>query len=224
MFIGHFGVGLGAKKAAPRISLGTLFLAAQFLDLLWPTFLLLGWEHVAIRAGAKSDPLIFTDYPISHSLLTACGWGFLFGLVYFLFRRNFRESLILGLCVLSHWVLDLLVHHPDLPLFPGHSPLVGLGLWNHMIAETIIEILIFIIGLVLYLRTTVPRNKTGKYALWGLVAFLLIAHLGSVSSPAPTSVTAIAWTAQLQWLIVIWGYWADRNRTNRPAVRSPQPA
>ena len=80
MFIGHFGVGLGAKKAAPSISLGTLFLAAQFLDLLWPTFLLLGWERVKIQPGMTvMTPLNFTHYPLSHSLLMACIWGVLFG-------------------------------------------------------------------------------------------------------------------------------------------------
>ncbi len=76
MFIGHFGVGFGAKTIAPKVSLGSLFLAAQFLDLLWPTFLLLGVEHVRIVAGATAvTPLVFDYYPISHSLLAVWGWG-----------------------------------------------------------------------------------------------------------------------------------------------------
>ena len=119
MFIGHFGVGLGAKKAAPSVSLGTLFLASQFLDLLWPTFILLGWEHVKIEPGiTKMTPLNFTDYPLSHSLLMAVVWGILFGAIYFLIKRNYRGALIVGLCVVSHWILDLLVHIPDLATLP----------------------------------------------------------------------------------------------------------
>ena len=131
MFIGHFGVGLGAKKAAPGISLGTLFLASQFLDLLWPTLLLFGWEHVKIQPGITDlVPLNFTDYPYSHSLLFAILWGIVIGGIYLLVKKNFRGAIILALCVLSHWVLDLPVHRPDLPLFPGSAMFVGFGLWN----------------------------------------------------------------------------------------------
>lgn len=216
MFIGHFGVGLGSKKAAPSVSLGTLFLAAQFLDLLWPTFLLLGWEHVEIQPGiTQMTPLNFTDYPISHSLLMACIWGAVVGLFYFLVKRNSRGSFILGLCVVSHWVLDLLVHRPDLPLFPGNSPLVGFGLWNHMTAEIIMEGGIFFVGLWLYLRSTESKNKAGSFGFWGLIVFLLFIHVTNLFGSPPPNATAIAWAGQLQWLLVIWAYWVDHNRIAR---------
>jgi membrane-bound metal-dependent hydrolase YbcI (DUF457 family) len=123
MFIGHFGVGFGAKKAAPGISLGMLFIAAQFIDLLWPTLLLLGIENVKIEPGiTKATPLNFTDYPISHSLLFVIIWGLVVGGIYFLIRKKFKYTVILSLAVISHWFLDLLVHRPDLPLYPGDSP------------------------------------------------------------------------------------------------------
>ncbi|MGD8428729.1 MAG: hypothetical protein PVH63_13980, partial [Balneolaceae bacterium] len=174
MFIGHFGVGLGAKKAAPKISLGTLFLGAQFLDLLWPTFLLLGWENVEIQPGVtKMTPLNFTYYPISHSFLMACIWGVLIGGAYFLIKRKSRGALVLGIAVVSHWVLDLLVHRPDLPLYPGNSPMLGLGLWNHMGVEIILEGLIFLAGLWLYIKSTESKNNIGSYGFWGLIAFLV---------------------------------------------------
>ena len=84
MFIGHFAVALGAKKAAPKVSLGTLIMAAQFVDLLWPIFLLIGVEHVRISPGDTAyTPLDFYDYPVSHSLLTGIGWAIIFGLVYY---------------------------------------------------------------------------------------------------------------------------------------------
>ena len=129
MFIGHYAVALGAKKAAPRVSLGTLLLASQFIDLLWPIFLLLGLEHVRIAPGnTVFTPLDFYDYPISHSLLAVLGWSVGFGLVYYAVRRSGRNALILGAIVLSHWVLDFISHRPDLPLIPGMETRVGLGL------------------------------------------------------------------------------------------------
>ncbi len=213
MFIGHFGVGLGAKKAAPEISLGTFFLACQFLDLLWPTFLLFGWEHVEIQPGiTKMTPLNFTDYPISHSLLMALVWGFGFGLVYFLIKRNFKGSIILGLVVVSHWILDLFVHRPDLPLYPGSHAYVGFGLWNLKIVAVILEGLIFIAGLIFYLYSTKSKNKVGIYGFWGLILFLVLIYISNLFGSPPPNVKAIAWAGELQWIFVIWAYWVDKNR------------
>ena len=213
MFIGHFGVGLGAKKAAPKISLGTFFLASQFLDLLWPTFLLLGWEHVKIQPGmTKMTPLNFTDYPLSHSLLMAVVWGMLFAMVYFLIKRNYFGSLVLGLCVLSHWVLDLFVHIHDLPLFPGSNYYFGFGLWNNKLIAIALEGLIFMVGLALYINSTMSKNKAGTYGLWGLMIVLVLIYLSSLFGPPPPSVKAIAWAGELQWIFVFWAYWVDKNR------------
>jgi hypothetical protein len=213
MFIGHFGIGLGAKKAAPKVSLGTLFLAAQFLDLLWPTFLLLGWENVTINHGTKElTPLNFTYYPFSHSLVMAIVWGFVIGLIYFFIKRNKGASIIIGLCVVSHWILDLIVHRPDLPIYPGHSPLVGFGLWDYKIAEVIVEGVIFIAGLILYLSVTKPKNKTGVFAFWSLIVVLVIIHVSNLFGPPPSNTTSIAWAAEFQWLLVLWAYWADSRR------------
>lgn len=213
MFIGHFGVGFGAKTAARRVSLGSLFLAAQFVDLLWPTLLLLGVEHVKIQPGImKTNPLNFTSYPISHSLLLVCAWGLLVGLVYWLVQKNRKGAVVLGLCVVSHWVLDLIVHRPDLPLYPGNSPKIGLGLWNSVAGTLVVEGLIFAVGLVLYLRTTRARNRVGSYALWALVGFLVLIYLGNSFGPPPTSTGAIAWVGELQWLLIAWAYWVDHNR------------
>jgi membrane-bound metal-dependent hydrolase YbcI (DUF457 family) len=131
MFIGHFAFGLAAKKAAPELSLGTLFLSVKLLDLLWPTFLLLGMEEVEISPGITAvTPLDFTSYPISHSLIMAMVWGIFAGGTYYLLKKHLRAAIIIFLCVISHWLLDLLMHRPDLPLLPGSAVKVGLGLWN----------------------------------------------------------------------------------------------
>ena len=100
MFIGHFGLGLGLKRVTPAVSLGTLFLAVQFVDLLWPTLLLLGLEHVEISPGiTKVVPLHFVDYPISHSLLTMAGWGVLFSAVYWVVSKSRTGAIVCGLAV-----------------------------------------------------------------------------------------------------------------------------
>jgi len=137
MFIGHHAVAFAAKKVARKSSLGALFLSAQFLDLLWPIFLLLEIEHVPIDPGNTAfTPLDFYDYPVSHSLVTVIGWSLAFGLIYFLRRNDKPGAWMLGLGVLSHWVLDFITHRPDLPIAPGLQIYAGLGLWNSVIATT----------------------------------------------------------------------------------------
>ena len=216
MFIGHFGIGFGAKKAAPKISLGMLFIAAQFLDLLWPVLVLLGIEHVVIKPGVTSvTPLDFTDYPISHSLVMALFWSFLLGAAYWFSGKNIRNSTIIGICVLSHWILDLIVHAPDLPLYPGTSPKLGFGLWNSFAISQIVEWLIFIAGVVLYLRTTSAKNRKGSIILWILIGLMAVSHLANIFGPPPPGVMEIAWAGQLQWIFVLLAIWADRNRIVR---------
>lgn len=212
MFIGHFGVGFGAKAAAPRTSLGTLFLAAQLIDLLWPTFLLLGWERVSIEPGnTRVMPLAFESYPLTHSLLAVILWGLAFGLVYGAIRRYRAGAIAAGLAVISHWVLDLFVHRPDLPLIPGGTR-VGLGLWNSLAATLVLELALFAGGVWIYLRATRAKDRIGSIALWALVALLGVIYAANLFGPPPPSVEAIAWAGHAQWLIVAWGYWIDRHR------------
>jgi membrane-bound metal-dependent hydrolase YbcI (DUF457 family) len=216
MFLGHFGVGLAAKRYAPRASLGVLLLAAQFIDLLWPTLLLLGVERVAIAPGATVvTPLDFQHYPVSHSLLAVAAWAVLVGGGYLALRGRRREALVLALLVLSHWFLDALVHRPDLPLTPFGEARVGLGLWNSMTATLLVEMPIFLAGGWLYARATRPRDAAGRWGLWGLMGFLLLIQAANLFGEPPPSVTAIAWVGQAQWLLVLWGFWLDRHREPR---------
>jgi len=213
MFIGHFGVGFAGKKIEKSASLGTYFMAAQWLDLIWPILLLLGIEKVKIEPGISMvTPLNFIYYPFTHSLLGAIVWGVLFGLVYFLIKKKLKTAVILGLLVVSHWVLDLIVHIPDLLLIPGLDLKVGLGLWNSLVGTLLVEGLIFAGGVYLYLKTTKAKNKTGSFALWGLILFLVLIYVGNLFGPPPDSVQAIAIVGNAQWLIILWGYWIDRNR------------
>jgi membrane-bound metal-dependent hydrolase YbcI (DUF457 family) len=213
MFIGHFGAGFAAKSAAPEVSLGTLFLAAQFLDLLWPTLLLLGVERVRVDPAATGiNPLVFEHYPISHSLAAVAGWALLVGLGYLLIRRERRGAIVLALLVISHWLLDMIVHRPDLPLYPGSATRVGLNAWSSLPLTLAIEGSLFALGIFLYARVTSPADAIGKWGLAGLVMFLLVIYLGSLFGSPPPGAAAIAWVGQLQWLLVLWGYWIDRHR------------
>lgn len=213
MFLGHFGVGFGAKAGAPKTSLGTLFLAAQFTDLLWPSLLVVGLESVKIAPGVtRVTPLDFIDYPITHSLAAVLVWAALFGGVYFLLKRYSIGAWVCGLAVISHWALDALTHRPDLPLVPGGAARIGLGLWNSLPATLVVELAIFAVGVGLYLRATRAADRIGSVALWALVGFLLLVYFGNLFGTPPPSVTALAWVGHAQWLLVIWAYWIDRHR------------
>jgi len=214
MFIGHFGLGFGAKKAAPTVSLGTLFVACQFADLLWPTLVLLGYERVEILPGAtRMTPLNFVSYPYSHSLLALCVWGVAFGALYHAIRRSrISAAVTVALLVVSHWVLDYVTHRPDMPLTLNGPDRLGLGLWNSMPGTLAVELTIFAIGLALYLRETTSRDWIGSIGLWGLVGFLLAVYAANTVSPPPPSAAAVAWSAEAMWLLIVWGYWIDQHR------------
>jgi hypothetical protein len=214
MFIGHFAVAFAAKRAAPRTSLGVTFVAAQLADLLWPVFLLLGWERVRITSSANPFLVLdFTHYPWTHSLLMGVVEGFALGALYFAVTRYGRGALIVALLVPSHWVLDLVAHRPDLPLYPGGRARFGLGLWYNPTATLIVEGVIFLVGVVAYARATQPRDRIGRYGLWALAIFLVVLYLVSTFSPPPPSVNALAWAALIGWPLTLWPWWVDRHRT-----------
>jgi len=211
MFIGHFGAGFAAKGVDNKISLGTLFLAAQFIDLLWPILLLLGLESVKIESGNTAvTPLNFISYPISHSMLSVIIWGILFGIVYFLIKKNLHGSILLGVLVFSHWVLDLLTHRPDLQLFPWSDYKVGLGLWNSFVGTVIIESLIFILGVFVFYKVSKLQSKSKKILFWSLVIFLAAIYVMNLFGPPPPSAEPIAFIGLSQWLLIAWAYWIDR--------------
>lgn len=226
MFIGHLALGFAAKKAAPRTSLGTLFLAAQLPDLLWPVFLLLGLESAAVAPGnTVVSPLAFLDYPLSHSLLADVGWGFLLAGVYAVIRKNYRGALWLWVLVVSHWVLDFVSHGPDMPLYPSGHLLVGLGLWNSLPATLLVELTMFAAGVAIYARATRPRDRIGSIAFGSLAVVLVLIYLVGIFGPPPPNITAVALAGLAGgWLFLAWAYWADRHRQVVPSqLPAPSP-
>ena len=213
MFIGHFALGLAAKRVAPRTSLGTLFAAPTLADLLWPVFLLTGWERVSIVPGPNPFlTLSFDSFPISHSLLTLVGWGTLFALPYRLRTGYARGAVVVALLVVSHWVLDFATHVPDMPLYPG-SPRVGLGLWHSVAGTVIVEGLMLAAGTWIYLRATRARDAAGRYGLGALLALLVVSYVGSLfTGPPPTLRALEIGGIVFGWLFVLLAAWADRHR------------
>ncbi len=210
MFLGHIAVGLAAKRAAPRVSLAILVGSAQFLDLLWPIFVLVGLEHVRIDPGnTPVTPLDFYDYPISHSALTAAGWALLVAALVGMRRYGSRAALVAGLLVLSHWVLDVISHRPDMPLLPWGGPDVGLGLWYSRAATMLVEIAMYGGGIALYLRS-VPGARS-RPAFWIYVAVLAALYAANLFGPPPPGVRALAWGSLGTWVLVAWTYWVDRR-------------
>jgi hypothetical protein len=216
MFIGHYAIGLASKKLAPRASLGALVAAPILLDLLWPIFLLIGWESVSIQAS--SNPFLrlrFDSYPISHGLVAVAGWATLFSSLYFGIARYVAGAIVVWFAVISHWLLDYVVHLADLPLHAGSNRLFGLGLWNHRWIAIAVELIMFALGILLYLRATKARDKIGSYACWAFILFVLGVYAVAAFGPAPASVRKVAIGTLFSWLLVPWAWWFDRHREPR---------
>jgi hypothetical protein len=224
MFIGHFAIGFGAKRLAPAVSLGTLFLACQLADLVWPNLVLLGIERVVVAPGITAvTPLDFVSYPYSHSLVAMALWAVAFGGLHWLLRRGTAvAALTLAGTALSHWLLDVASHRPDMPVAIAGGPLLGLGLWHSKPATVAVEGLLFAAGVVLYARATRARDRVGRWGLWGLVGFLLAIYAANLLGPPPPSAAAVAWAAQAMWLLVAWGYWVDRHRVSTDGGARPR--
>lgn len=210
MFIGHFATSFLTKKESATLSLALMFIAVQFLDLLWPILVLLGIETMSVAPGiTKLTPLDFTYYPWSHSLMMSAVWGALLGGVYFAFTKNRKNALILGALVVSHWVLDLIVHRPDLPLTPFSDFKLGLGLWNYPVAEILIEFSLFFAGIYVYLKT---RQPIKKIAFWSLIVVLMVLQLMNFYGPLPPDSMTVALGANMIWVFILWAWWIEREK------------
>jgi hypothetical protein len=214
MHVGHIAVGLAAKRVTPRVSLGTLVLAALLPDLLWCLFLLVGIEHVEIKPGRGAANYLGTlDMAFSHSLLMDVVWGALFAGVYFFVRPYARGAWTLFAAVMSHWVLDFVAHPPDMAIAPGVHKYFGLGLWNSVWATVLVEGGMWVAALIIFARATRPTGRMGIYAFWIIVVFLTLAWYSNLTGPPPPSPTAMAVSSSIYFsCIVAWAYWMNRLR------------
>ena len=217
MFVGHFAVGFGAKRFAPKTSLGSLVLSAMLADLLGFAFVALGIEHIGIQAGiTRVNALNLYDFAWSHSLLMDLVWGGLLAGAYFLLRRSIRGAWIIFTAVLSHWVLDWLSHRPDMALAPGIHRYFGLGLYNSPLGLLLVEGGLWVAGIIIYLRTTRPKGLIGNLALWAAIVLFTALWLLSFNGAPPPSVRVLVVVDLFLFPLVIgWMYWVDHLREVR---------
>ena len=195
MFVGHYAPSFGFRHAA-GVPLWVLFLAAQFVDIVWSSLVMAGVERVRIIPGfTASSPLALDYMPYSHSLTATLAWALLLGgLGSFVWGR--RGGLVIGACVLGHWVLDLLVHVPDLPLV-GDQNKVGLGLWNEPVLAFVLEAAVLLGAIALYVR-----GARRALPFWIFGAAMLALQATSFVAPAPQSPPAFAAMALSNYLLL----------------------
>jgi hypothetical protein len=218
MFAGHVGAALAIARVERRINLGVFVLAALLLDLVLWLFVLLGWEFVTIPADFASTHQPEFVFPYSHGLLAAFVWSALAGMATFVWFPGlrgvkFRAAAFVSLAVFSHWLLDALVHLPELPLAGENSMKLGLGMWRNMPAALIVEAFITSAGLWLFLSGA-ALSRGEKLGLAVLSLFILtFTIVGMTVAPPPPSVTAMA--ASSSGVIVIVSLsagWLSRRR------------
>lgn len=211
MFVGHYSASFVGKAADKRIPLWLLFIAVQFVDVMWAIFVLLGIEKVRIVPGfTASNPLDLYYMPYTHSLVGAIGWSVVAGFVCQLFPnlRGARTGFIVSLAVCSHWILDLIVHRPDLALYDNTFKM-GFGLWNYRALAFALEIAVLIAGAALYVPKAVRKGRA--LSLVGLL--VLIQVVGTFFFPQPATDRGEALTAlSFYGVLALIAWWADRVR------------
>jgi hypothetical protein len=215
MFVGHYGPALAAKAVKKTIPLWVLFLAVQLLDVFWSIFVLLGIEKVRIVLGITvANPLDLYYMPYTHSLVAAILWSAGAALVYRSARGGdgWLGAGLVGGAVFSHWILDLLVHRPDLALYDDTFK-VGLGLWNYPVISSALETASLFGGIYLYCRATRPVTPGGRYAMV-IFGFAMLGLQALVFlRPPPPSPSAAAMTALSSYLVLAGvAYWLERKR------------
>jgi membrane-bound metal-dependent hydrolase YbcI (DUF457 family) len=220
MLVGHFAVGLVAKRIEPRISLGTLILASILADMLCFVFLIVGIEHFEAVPGVTINRMVGHDIAYSHSLLMDVIWAALPAAAYFLRRSYPRGAWILFLAVLSHWLLDFVSHRPDMPLSPGVHSVFGLGLWNSMPATLLVEGGFWLIAVIIYACSQSFKNSIGVAAFWSGVILLTLSWRANITAGIdPNPVKAGASGLIFFSLMIGWAYWMNRVRVPRRGPR-----
>ncbi len=202
MFIGHYSVSFAAKPVHRPLPLWLLFIAVQWLDVCWSVLVMLGIEKLRVVKGFTEGSNLDLYYmPYTHGLVGALGLSVLFGGMCALFfkERRARAFWVLAACVFSHWLLDLLVHVPDLPLI-GDSAKVGFGLWRHVAISLPLELGCLWAGALVYARG-IPATK-GNSWLWAFVGTLSVLQVYGTFGPVPADPLAEAHTALIAYIVL----------------------
>jgi hypothetical protein len=217
MFVGHLALAFASKPAAPKLSLGWLVAAVTTADLVWPIFLLAGVERATIEPGATAfTPLRFDYYPWSHSLVMLAAWGAALAVLARWRGVRSRDAVLLFGLVMSHWVLDVITHAPDMSLWPGDSPRLGFVLWNSIPGTLVIEGALWVAAIVIYLRGRGSTKSIGTATFWSFVAVSTVIWISGPWSPPPDSVQALGWFGLVGWIVIPWAAFADRYFVTSP--------
>jgi len=215
VFVGHYGPSLAIRALRPEIPLWLLLVAGQLVDIAWTVLVLAGVEKLRIVPGiTAANPLDLYYMPYTHSLVAAVLWALAAAVACrFLFRwRGWAAAGLVGVVVLSHWVLDWLVHRPDLPLYDNTAK-VGLGLWNYVGLSLALEALVLAGGLWLYLTRTRGLTAAGRYGPIVWVALLVGLQLSSFVAPAPPSPAVVATSGLVVYVVfAAAAAWFDPQR------------
>jgi hypothetical protein len=220
VFIGHYGVALAAKRYEKRLPLGVLFIAVQALDIMFTLFVLSGVEKMRIVPGfTEYNPYDLYFMPYTHSPVGSIGWSIFGGLLFWLISRKKtdyagRMALIIGIAVFSHFLLDLPVHTPDMPVLIDESSMkLGLGLWHYRSLSLIAEAACLLVGVWIYLNGTMPIARSGRVMTSAFVCLLAVLLVSTPFMPIPTSAYAFAIQALLAYfLLALLAEWMDRFR------------
>ncbi|MCA9526772.1 MAG: hypothetical protein KC549_10820 [Myxococcales bacterium] len=193
MFIGHYAAALAVRRQTPDLRLGHLFVAVQLVDFAFFFFVLIGVERLRIVPGfTEVFPFDLHDMPYSHSLVATAVWGVVAGLLWHkLGKRPGREAAWLGVAVASHFLLDVPMHTPDLPVLFSDGPKLGLGLWQSWIASTLVETGLFVAGAALYLTRPGRTGPVGR-PTWILLGVMAALSVATPFLPLPGSTAELA--------------------------------
>jgi hypothetical protein len=210
MFIGHYGVSFAVKRWAPRLSLGTLFLAVQLLDVLFAIFVLVGIEKLRIVPGFTAyNPYDLYYMPYTHSLVGALAWSALGALIVFALRDR-NAAIWIAIAVFSHFLLDVPMHTPDMPILGNDSPKIGLGLWQHRNLALGAELIVLGAGLLIW-RGGIASERWGRARAGGFALVLVALTLATPFFPAPPDANAFGWQALVGYLALAGvAAWLDR--------------
>lgn len=222
MLVGHLAAGFIAKRIEPKVSLGTWVAAVLVADFVFFPLVIARIEHVAVVPHVETNRVMGADIVYSHSLAMLVIWAGLFAAIYFWRKRYARGALLLFAAVLSHWVLDVISHRPDMPLAPGLNKVFGFGLWNSIPATLLVEGGFWLLAIIIYARITRPRNRLGVYAFWIGVVLLTLAWYANITSgmvPDPVQ-GGISGLISFS-LVTVWAYWVNRLRLMNFEFRAP---